>query len=102
MVTVGFGDIVPSCNSERIILCFYMFFGVVLYSYTIDNLLNIMNNIDREHQNLTQLLADFNELANQMKLSDFIREKVLNYIWINHKYSDNAKIYPKSLMKIIP
>ena len=52
MVTVGFGDISPVNSIERIILSLYMVFGVILYSYTIDNLRNIMISIDRENQSL--------------------------------------------------
>jgi len=48
MVTVGFGDISPINNTERFILIIYMFMGVILYSYTIDNLSNILKQLDKE------------------------------------------------------
>jgi len=38
MVTVGYGDIVPISNIERMFASFYMVIGVILYSYVIDNM----------------------------------------------------------------
>jgi len=46
MVTVGYGDIVPISNSERIFASTYMVIGVILYSFVIDNINQILINID--------------------------------------------------------
>lgn len=40
--TVGFGDYYPITNAERLIGSFILLFGVAIFSYTLDNLNNII------------------------------------------------------------
>lgn len=35
--TIGFGDIYPQNNFERIMACFVLLFGVATFTYIIDN-----------------------------------------------------------------
>ena len=42
--TVGFGDYHPRGNTERLICCFYLVFGVATFSYIMGNFIEILNN----------------------------------------------------------
>lgn len=47
LTTVGYGDIPPVTDPERIINVLWMMTGVFFYSFTIGNLSNIIGNIDK-------------------------------------------------------
>jgi hypothetical protein len=41
--TVGFGDITPRSNGERILIAFFLLFGVAVFSYIMGNFIDILN-----------------------------------------------------------
>jgi len=40
--TVGFGDYHPRGNFERLVICFYLLFGVAIFSYIMGNFIEIL------------------------------------------------------------
>ena len=49
VVTVGYGDIVASNTTERVMSCFLMFVGVVFYSFTIGSLSSLLSEFDAKN-----------------------------------------------------
>lgn len=64
LASVGYGDITPQNDTQRIFAMFVMFFGVGVYGYVIGNVTQLMANMDP---------AKVNYLENMEKLSAFIR-----------------------------
>ena len=42
MSTVGFGDLVPQSDFERMFTAFVLFFGVAIFTYILDEFVNIL------------------------------------------------------------
>jgi hypothetical protein len=95
MVTVGFGDIVPGNTFEKVFSIVYMVMGIILYSYIIDNVTNILINMDKQRLQMTNIQNDFNELANKNSIHDWLREKTLNYFKVNFNNNVYLKLHPK-------
>ena len=43
--TVGLGDLHPRANAERLMTCIILFLGVMVFSYIMGNLVDIIKNI---------------------------------------------------------
>ena len=43
LTTVGFGDIYPTNDSERLVIAFLLLFGVAIFSYVMGNFLQILS-----------------------------------------------------------
>ena len=41
--TVGFGDLHPKSDAERLLCCFVLLFGVAIFSYIMGNFITILN-----------------------------------------------------------
>ena len=102
MVTVGFGDIAPGNTFEKVFAVIYMVMGIILYSYIIDNVTNILINMDKQKLQITKIVNEFNELANKNNIQDWLREKTLNYFKVNYNNNVYLKLHPKQLLHQIP
>ena len=49
LTTVGYGDISGHNNTERVLACMWMIFGVAFYSYTIGNMTAMINSSDSDN-----------------------------------------------------
>ena len=43
LTTIGYGDFLPKSVSEKIIISFVMLFGVTIFSFIMNNLIDILN-----------------------------------------------------------
>lgn len=57
--TVGFGDVAPKSNSERIFIAFFMLFGVAIFSYIMGNFIVMIE----EFQKMTEEINDGDKLS---------------------------------------
>lgn len=68
--TIGIGDFLPKSVSEKILISFVMLFGVTVFSFIMNNLIDILNEFQNfaetsDTRNLTKwvtLLAKFNNM----------------------------------------
>lgn len=100
--TVGYGEIYPSTDLERVFAIFYMIFGVVFYSSAIGSLSRLLMNIDKraiEHRNR---MNNFDDFASKVRLPDFLKQKILRYLEVNFKDNKYDWIQPKELLNILP
>jgi Ion channel len=79
LTTVGYGDIPPYTDPERIICVLWMMTGVFFYSFTIGNLSNIIGNIDKTSEYIKTRLSSFNAFSLKVKLPEFMRQKVQRF-----------------------
>ena len=52
LTTVGYGDITPMNTNEVIVSSFFMFIGVLFYSYIIGLITTIMTQLDKRNSKL--------------------------------------------------
>ena len=87
--TIGFGDYAPKSVDEKLIIAFVMLFGVVVFSYIMGNLIEIMLNINNlelkpDHRELTEwiaLLSKFNDGSMLPKSLIAKIEDHFNFYW---------------------
>lgn len=85
--TVGFGDIHPVNNIEKILCIFWMIFGAGFYSYTIGNLLTIIQNYDKKETLINLKLDQIDEFTSKIKLNTELSSKIKSFY--EHKFSEN-------------
>lgn len=61
--TVGYGDIIPTNNTEKLFTVIMMFFGVFLYSFTVSSIITIISSNDSQELELKHKLSLIKELA---------------------------------------
>ena len=79
LTTVGFGDIVPSTNIERLFAMFVMLMGSVIYATIFGNVSLLVQNFDKQHARLRRALNQMSSLADFYNLSEPIRAKLRSY-----------------------
>lgn len=100
--TIGYGEIYPVTELERVFAIFYMIFGVVFYSSAIGSLSRLLVNIDKraiEHRNR---MNNFNDFSTKMKLPEFLKQKILRYLEVNYRENMFTWIQPAELLSILP
>lgn len=96
LATVGYGDILPYNNEERIVCSLVMLIGVISYSYIISSISGLIGNLDRSKVELSRKLGLLNEIARQFKLSKIFYKKLSKAI----EY-DNSRKLSTELIKMI-
>mgnify|MGYP002628437788 CR=1 FL=1 len=87
--TVGYGDISGKTVYEETIAIFYMFFGVMFYSYFIGMFTSVMQFISIQETSLQKNLKIMNELCNNMDLPLDLKNKmqaILEYNSANNAF----------------
>lgn len=95
LATVGYGDITPCNNTERIVCSLMMLVGIFVYSVTIGSLTNILMNLDRRKAVLNSKLNMLIELSNKYKLNKLFYQKLTQAIEYEHRNS------PKEVEELI-
>eukprot|EP00828_Plagiopyla_frontata_P012292 TRINITY_DN17001_c0_g1_i1.p1 TRINITY_DN17001_c0_g1~~TRINITY_DN17001_c0_g1_i1.p1 ORF type:complete len:339 (-),score=23.35 TRINITY_DN17001_c0_g1_i1:436-1452(-) len=90
LTTVGFGEITPSTMTEKIFAILWMMIGVVLFSFALGQIGELLAQMDNKEHNVKQKMKVFSESASKIKLPYFLCEKIQNFFEINM----SEKIYP--------
>jgi Ion channel len=94
LATVGYGDMKPISNTERLIGSFILLFGVAVFSFIMGNFIEMLMEFkivtadNEDNANLTRwfgLLSRFNKGRPLPKEMTFKIEEYFNYYWANDK-----------------
>jgi len=94
--TVGFGDYHPRGNFERIICCFYLLFGVAIFSYIMGNFIEILHDFQKVNEHidygdqLDQFFGLLKRFNNNKNFNANFTERILQhfeYRWRTNKVS---------------
>ena len=80
VTTVGYGDVVSYTKYEKIYNLFIMSFGVVMYSFLIGMLSNIVEIIDQKNSEMNMKLNELQEIKDIYDIDDEIYEKTRKII----------------------
>ena len=80
VTTVGYGDVVSNTKYEKIYNLFIMSFGVVMYSFLIGMLSNIVEIIDQKNSEMNMKLNELQEIKDIYDIDDEIYEKTRKII----------------------
>lgn len=95
LLTIGYGDISVSSDIEKIAAIIWMIAGVGFYSYTIGNMVQMIQNFDIENQELQnniEILKNFNTRAN---LSSRLYHRIVRHLQnqqIQNKFAASEKL----------
>lgn len=87
LATVGYGDITPSNNTERIVCSVMMLVGIFVYSITIGSLTNILINLDRRKAALNGKINMLTDLSSKYRLNKLFYQKLTQAIEYEHRNS---------------
>jgi len=86
LTTVGYGDIFPATDLQKILTMIAMIFGVILYGYVIGNIASLLSNIDVIKTRFLKRIKDVNSFLSYNSVPKRLRGKVqkyYQYIWDN-------------------
>jgi CRP-like cAMP-binding protein len=89
--TIGYGDIISTNSDERLYNCLLLIVGVVIYSYTVSQLGNIVStkdNITNKHLKNIEVL---NVLKMKHNISEIFYNKIYRYLNHNFKFNKNER-----------
>ena len=88
LTTVGYGDIAPSTEIERIFTLMVMFLGISMYAYTIGNVSSLISNLDADKARYRQKLDQIQIYMRENKIPHKLQQKIgeyYQYIWIENR-----------------
>ena len=107
LTTIGYGDITPKTDFQKIFTINVMIIGAGMYGYIIGNIANLLANIDYAKTVFTEKMERINTFLKYRKIPESLQENIYqyyNYVWQNKKGYDESEIMnelPASLrMKI--
>ncbi len=103
LTTVGYGDITPKGNGEKIYAMFVMIFGVGIYGYIIGNIANIIANFNIAYSHFTYKMQEINNFSKKQNIPKNLQKEMqifYRYTWennISNKQLDLLSNFPENL-----
>lgn len=83
--TVGYGDITATNNLERVANSCIMLLGVLIYSYMVGSLTNVISSVDSRRAKLVKHLESLSELAKEYQLGKAFYSRLTNAVEYENK-----------------
>lgn len=96
MNTVGFGDIVPQTNIERVYSIFFIYVACGIFAYTINSIGLILHDINKKNNNLKHTILLINSYMKQKNISVDLRiriRKYIEYIWQEERVQNETETH---------
>ena len=85
MNTVGYGDVVPQNDIERIFCIFFIYIAFGLFAYTLNVVGNIIQQISKNKSQFLNNIMVINGYLNKKNINFDLRMRILKYleyVWI--------------------
>lgn len=79
LTTVGYGDITPETNAQKIFTMIIMSSGVAIYGYVIGNVATLLTNLDIERERHVQKMDQVNAFMRSHRVPFTLQERVRSY-----------------------
>jgi hypothetical protein len=93
LTTIGYGDITPQNNIQRMVAMLVQIIGAALYGFIIGNISNYFSNIDHAKTIFTEKIVKIQKFMKLKNISKELQEEILEYyyyIWDNKQgYDEN-------------
>ena len=87
LFTIGFGDIKPSSNLEKIWCIIWIVYGALFYSYTFGNLKTIIESYDKKQLVINSKLKKIEDFSEKLKVSMELTGRIKSFY--EHKFTNN-------------
>ena len=84
ITTVGYGDISPVTDLQKVLTMVAMFLGVAVYGYVIGNVASLLSNIDVAKAGFLKQMEDINSFLSYKSVPKRLKQKVheyYQYVW---------------------
>ena len=84
MITIGYGDIIPGTNLERLFATFSMIFASGLFGYTMNSMGTVIARFEMSKSLFESKIDSVNRYLKQRKIDNHLQiriRKYLEYIW---------------------
>ncbi|CAG9311341.1 unnamed protein product [Blepharisma stoltei] len=102
LTTVGYGDITPLNNDEKIFAMFLMAFGITFFSHIIGNIQNILNQKDISELSLRTRIQSLQEFTRIAKIPPELHQRIKTTILKTHLQNVSRWSDQENLLKNIP
>ncbi|MCB1176485.1 MAG: ion transporter, partial [Leptospiraceae bacterium] len=93
--TIGYGDITPQNEMQRVFTMFIMVTGVGLYGYIIGNITSLLSSMDHAKLSFNERMEKISTFLTYKKIPNGLQKKVYSYysyLWETHKGYDESLI----------
>ncbi|KAL4510184.1 hypothetical protein ABPG72_010377 [Tetrahymena utriculariae] len=106
MVTVGYGDVIPISQEEKVVSILFMLFLCGIFGYSMNTVGSILQSLNEDQAQIRQNMSIINQFMNRTKVSKKTQNAVreyLEYYWSeqrekNHKQEEQIfEILPENL-----
>lgn len=80
LTTIGYGDVPPSNNLERLVAVGFMFVGGCLYAYIVGSICNIVGNMSEAEGQFHQTMDNINLIMSQYNFPQSVRVEMRRYL----------------------
>lgn len=87
MSTIGYGDIIPKTNLERILTMFCMLFGAFLFAYGLTNVCTLLFNHDLYSVEFEGATDELSEFLDRHMVPVPLMQKISSFQWFRHQSS---------------
>jgi Ion transport protein/Cyclic nucleotide-binding domain len=88
LTTVGYGDITATNSDEKYYCSTIMIIGILMYSYTVSSISNLISTLDSRKAKLKKKLDSLNHISIKYRLSSHFEKKIALALEYEHKNND--------------
>lgn len=81
MTTIGYGDITPGTNGERVYGLFAMWVGAGIFAYALTNVVTLVFNMNQEKVMFERLLDKITEVMDKKKITASLKKRISQYMF---------------------
>lgn len=101
MITVGYGDITPVTDNEKIFAIFIMLIASGVFAFTMSSISNLLQQMDQNKILYKQALVSLNEYMKSKRVSPDIKIKVKRYLEHALDYQNIVKVNEDGLLGLL-
>eukprot|EP00736_Rhodelphis_marinus_P006792 Rmarinus@m.16227 len=79
MTTVGYGDLVPQQNSERVVAIILMSIGSMLFAYIVGNISSLVQNLNQAQTVYNRKMESLQQFMKYRKMPEGMRRRLRDY-----------------------
>lgn len=99
MTTIGYGDILPANNDERIFCTVTMLVGASIFAYAITNMCTVVHNLNPSSVYNKGRMDELTDLCNFMKINKMMKKNVMDFFFYKIDQSDACHVNEDLILK---
>ena len=98
MTTIGYGDILPANNDERIFCTVTMLVGASIFAYAITNMCTVVHNLNPSSVYNKGRMDELTDLCNFMKINKTMKKKVMEFFFYKIDASNACHVNEEAIL----